>query len=395
MPSELPAGWIKRRLTDVVRFPAGQVDPRELPYREQPLLAPDHVESGTGRVISLRTAQSQGATSGKYIVTPGDVVLSKIRPALRKVALAEFTGTCSADMYPLRSCPDVLPEFLQAVLLSDHFSLFAGSLSGRTGIPKVNRADLASYEMLIPPKSEQLKIVDVYGSLTEVERSTEVTIEKLQALRAAFLEQLLSVGHRPLSEVIVSGPQNGLYKPAESYGQTGTPIVRINSFSGGPSDLTRDLLRVSASPDEVRRYQISVGDLLVNRVNTQELVGRSTVVSRLVEPTVFESNIMRCKIAIGEVNPRFLEAWMSTSAVKAHFLRRAKPAVSQASINRSDVYSCPIPKLGIDEQNSFLLRLDALSEEVVEERVKLEKLHRLKQGLVDDLLSGRAISSTQ
>ncbi|MFJ2764693.1 restriction endonuclease subunit S [Streptomyces prasinus] len=200
MSFELPEGWTERRFTDVVSLPTGQVNPQAMPYREQPLLAPDYVESATGRIIALETAEAQAASSGKYVVRPGDVVLSKIRPALRKVALAQFEGTCSADMYPLRPLPGLLPRYLHAELLSDRFSAFAESVSGRTGIPKLNRSDLSSYSICVPPESEQYRIVEILEAATEAERATEAAVEKLRALHRGLANDLLS-GRKHVVEV--------------------------------------------------------------------------------------------------------------------------------------------------------------------------------------------------
>ncbi|GAA0350385.1 restriction endonuclease subunit S [Streptomyces blastmyceticus] len=186
------ADWHQRKLTDIVQLPTGQVDPREMPYLDQVLLAPDHVESRTGRVIGRESARAQGAMSGKYIVRPGDVVLSKIRPGLRKVVVADFVGTCSADMYPLRPTGEVLPEFLWAELLSETFSKFAESVSGRTGIPKLNRKDLSSYVMVLPPLADQRRIIEVLKGIMEEERVAEVSVAKLRTLKQGLADDLLS-----------------------------------------------------------------------------------------------------------------------------------------------------------------------------------------------------------
>src|SRR4051812_29288905 len=101
-----PSGWRNVGLLDVADVASGQVDPRELPYRDWPLVAPNHIEEGTGRLLPAPSASQQGAISGKYLFAPGDVLYSKIRPYLRKVALPRFSGLCSADMYPLRTKGD-------------------------------------------------------------------------------------------------------------------------------------------------------------------------------------------------------------------------------------------------------------------------------------------------
>src|SRR5258708_33790838 len=117
--SDPPRDWNQRRLADLVRIPNGQVDPRIEPFRSQILIAPDHIASGSGHIIQRETAASQGAISGKYQIFAGDVLYSKIRPALRKAARADFSGICLADMYPLRPSAEIDSGYLLNVILSD------------------------------------------------------------------------------------------------------------------------------------------------------------------------------------------------------------------------------------------------------------------------------------
>ena len=76
----IPEDWDARRLMSVARIPTGQVDPRDEPFSSMILVAPDHVEQRTGRLLEKRTASDQKAISGKYLFAPGDVVYTKIRP---------------------------------------------------------------------------------------------------------------------------------------------------------------------------------------------------------------------------------------------------------------------------------------------------------------------------
>ncbi|MBF8186266.1 restriction endonuclease subunit S [Nonomuraea sp. K274] len=185
-------GWPIRRLIDVADLPVGQVDPRSEPYRSRILLAPDHVEPGTGKILKRETAEGQGASSGKYEIQPGDVVFSKIRPALRKVALVDFIGICSADMYPLRPGKDILSGFLFSTLLGEHFSRYAENVSGRTGIPKVNREDLAGFFLPLPPIKEQQRVVEIVDSFSDQERSLDRELAKLGNFKQGIVDELLS-----------------------------------------------------------------------------------------------------------------------------------------------------------------------------------------------------------
>jgi type I restriction enzyme, S subunit len=157
--SEASKRWRSRPLIDCVDIVSGQVDPKEEPYLSMFLVAPNHIEQGSGQLLGTETAAQQNSISGKYLFEPGDVVYSKIRPNLRKCFIATFQGLCSADMYALRPKPDEIEaRYLLAILLGDHFTSFAVSRCVRTGIPKINRAELSEYALPIPDLKVQEKI---------------------------------------------------------------------------------------------------------------------------------------------------------------------------------------------------------------------------------------------
>src|SRR5690554_2672178 len=114
----IPVEWEVKPFNDCVSIVEGQKDPRKFPYKEWILIAPDHIESKTGRLLETKTAFEQGAISGKYEFQSGDVIYSKIRPYLRKAVQVNFSGLCSADMYPLRPKELLTSDFLFLVILS-------------------------------------------------------------------------------------------------------------------------------------------------------------------------------------------------------------------------------------------------------------------------------------
>src|SRR6185312_1419346 len=122
---DVPAHWQLKRFQRCVDIREGQVDPEDSRYSNLPLVAPNHVESGTGRFLGTESAAEQEAESGKYLCTAGDVLYSKIRPALRKVIVAPDNCLCSADMYPLRAKAGLTNSFLFWTILSEYFSALA------------------------------------------------------------------------------------------------------------------------------------------------------------------------------------------------------------------------------------------------------------------------------
>jgi type I restriction enzyme S subunit len=158
---EIPQHWQLKRFKFLVRINSGQVDPRKTEYRDQLLIAPNHIESGTGRLLNLQTAHEQGADSGKYSVTHGQVIYSKIRPNLRKASIAPTDCLCSADMYPMMPLTkDLSTDYLLLLLLSQPFTKFAVDTSMRVAMPKVNRESLANCRLWYPDTAEQSSILE-------------------------------------------------------------------------------------------------------------------------------------------------------------------------------------------------------------------------------------------
>ena len=156
---KVPAAWHVGKFRHYVSVRSGQVDPEDENYSEMALIAPNHIESGTGRLLQTETAREQSAESGKYWCDAGDVIYSKIRPGLRKATMAPFDCLCSADMYPLKGQGQLSNKYLFWYLLSEPFSIFAVQESMRVAMPKLNRETLADAYVPLPPPSEQALIV--------------------------------------------------------------------------------------------------------------------------------------------------------------------------------------------------------------------------------------------
>ncbi len=188
----IPKDWEVKPLLSTVHIATGQVDPKIEPYKFMVLVAPDHIESRTGRLIKKVTASEQKAISGKYLFNPKDIVYSKIRPYLRKAILAEFNGLCSADMYPLTPLNDVCPAFIFFVLLSDDFSSFTETVSLRSGIPKINREELAEYSIALPPLPEQEAIAQALSDADAAIAELDRIITKKRNIKQGAMQQLLT-----------------------------------------------------------------------------------------------------------------------------------------------------------------------------------------------------------
>ncbi len=159
--------------------------------------------------------------------------------------------------------------------------------------------------------------------------------------------------------MIVEGPQNGLYRPSSDYGR-GVPILRIDGFYDGAVVDLATLKRVGISPSESQPFELAEGDIVINRVNSLEYLGKCALIPKLAEPTVFESNMMRLRVDTSVIHPRFLTQVLQTPELRSQILGRAKRAVNQASINQQDVGSFRVPLPPLSMQREFVARVAAI-----------------------------------
>ncbi|WP_254216919.1 restriction endonuclease subunit S [Synechococcus sp. CCY 9618] len=188
----IPESWEVVAFIDSVSIKNGQVDPRQNPFVDMMHVGSENIESDTGRLVKLCTNGELKISSGNYYFTPDDVLYSKIRPYLNKVALPDFEGTCSADMYPLRSESHFIRDFLFYYLLSDDFKKAAMSFQDRTGIPKINRAQLGSINLACPAKEEQSGIAEVLFTCDSRRDLAQRKKSQLQDLFRTLLHELMT-----------------------------------------------------------------------------------------------------------------------------------------------------------------------------------------------------------
>ncbi|WP_313127819.1 restriction endonuclease subunit S [Stutzerimonas nitrititolerans] len=150
------------RFADIAVLDAPMVDPRVDEYIDLIHIGPDRIEKKNGKLLPALTAREEGLISKKFLFDDRYVLYSKIRPYLRKCAIAEGVGLCSADMYPVRPVEGfATKEFLWMLLLSDYFTAYTESLPARANIPKLNREELEAFTLSLPDYSQQLKFSSI------------------------------------------------------------------------------------------------------------------------------------------------------------------------------------------------------------------------------------------
>lgn len=184
------AGWTRVAFGDVVRLSKARVADPEAVGIER-VVGLEHIEPGDLRI--RRWGDVADGTTFTTLFRPGQVLFGKRRAYQRKVAVADFEGVCSGDIYVLepandRLMPELLPFLCQTDAFFDHaVGTSAGSLS-----PRTNWTSLASFEFLLPPIQEQARLVEGMSAATEAIYRFDEAISKyepiIQSIFAGVIE---------------------------------------------------------------------------------------------------------------------------------------------------------------------------------------------------------------
>ena len=400
----VPDGWRLVRLGDVASLRSEQVMPVDGDHR--PYIALENIVLG-GQLNGYGKADN--SVSNKTVFRKGDTLYGKLRPNLRKVVRADFSGVCSTDILAVFPSDQMNGLFLSHLCQGD--SLHEHAMRGVAGtkMPRTSWKHLREFRFACPPLAEQQAIAAALDSIVDAIERTDAVIAATERLRDTLLHELLTrgvpgwhsewkeapgIGTIPadwdvvrLGDKIDDGPTNGIYKPESDYG-SGIWLIRINDFVPGALVKTDGFQRIQASQEEVARYAVRKGDILINRVNSLSHIGKSVLIPHLSEPTLFESNMMKLRLC-GDVNSEFAANVLLSKGSHQHFISRAKKAVQQTSINQQDVSEMPFPFPPSEEQQAIAAMLNGVDEAIESGRTEREKMIAMKASAADALLTGR------
>lgn len=191
---------------------------------------------------------------------------------------------------------------------------------------------------------------------------------------------------------VVASMKNGIYKPASEYADDGVPCLRMYNIDGG-GIAWRDIKRMRLTSQEQEDYGLREGDLLVNRVNSRELVGKSAYVPASIEPSVFESKNIRVRLALDRVEPKFINYQLLARGSR-HFANNAQQVVGMASISQGQLADFPIALAGLPEQRHLVAEIETqfsrLDESVAYLQRVASNLRRYERATIESVVGAAA-----
>jgi restriction endonuclease S subunit len=237
------------------------------------------------------------------------------------VAVAEFDGICANTTFVLEPKGDeLLPELLPFVMQTDSFNTHAVKQSRGSVNPYVNFRDIAWYEFSLPPRKEQRRIAEILWAADEAHTRLQNALLETESLKRTALTRFTTkgigasrfketeVGNIPSSwEVrsvgeLLSLCQYGLSIPIQ---ETGTyPMFRMMNIVDGVV-VKNDMTSVDLPLQEFEKYCLKKGDILFNRTNSADLVGKVGIY-RMEGSDVFASYLVRLSANESRILPEYL-----------------------------------------------------------------------------------------
>lgn len=223
--SALKSGWRHVSFGDVVRLSKARcADP--LADGLDRFVGLEHLEPGDLRI--RRWGNVADGVSFTSVFKPGQVLFGKRRAYQRKVAVADFAGVCSGDIYVLESLDAnvLLPELLPFICQTDAFFEHAVGTSAGSLSPRTNWMSLADFEFALPAMAEQRSIVSVLEVVDQSIRALEDANAFHNKLIEAFIHEEFqrfdaNYTHKPASALMRRVTVGIVVKPADLYVKQG------------------------------------------------------------------------------------------------------------------------------------------------------------------------------
>ncbi len=313
-----------------------------------------------------------------------------------------------------RSDSGLSPWFFYRWLSTEQVQAYlSASSEGTTGLNNLSHSFFKAMAIPVPPPNEQYAISRILDAVDTALERTGAAVERARKVKRAVVQRVFTEGLRgelqrktaiglvPRSWQVVSVSsvvgnfQYGLSVPMEHKGRL--PILRMGNIQDGGVVLA-DLKYVNLPEKVISPYVLRRADVLFNRTNSQEWVGKVGIY-RHDTPSVFASYLIRLVPDPLKVDNYYLGHVLSSYSAQCRIKRYATPGVQQVNINATNLgkvlIPVPIGEDGLREQRDIAALLEAADAVLRSHEPLLAAQQSLKASLMHDLLTGRVRVSSE
>jgi len=316
-----------------------------------------------------------------------------------RTAVIKEPMACSQSVAIMIPSTELLPEYLHYNLSNRYLEI--RNLTGDLDRSGLNLSIVNDIKIPIPEVGEQNKINEVLGVVDSAIELADRVIARTERLKKGLMQQLLTRGIRhteykdtPIGKIPAKWQTMKLrdvlelcqYGLSVKFGNKGKyRILKMDDIENGVA-FPDNAKYVDLDEKTFTHFQLEKGDILFNRTNSYELVGRTGIFT-LDGDYTFASYLIRLRPKKELVDPQFLTFYLIYSNDRLRQL--ATRAVHQANINATNLQSFTIIIPSLSEQKKAAEIIVTLDRKLELERNEKAKLESIKQGLMDLLLTGK------
>lgn len=324
----------------------------------------------------------------------GQVLFGKRRAYQRKVAVADFDGVCSSDIYVFESKdPNVLlPELVPFILQSEGFYQYAVKTSAGSLSPRTNWTHLANYEFPLPPVDEQRRIADLLwaadDTITEHQNLLS-TLEKLELSLVAKHTQAKDNWQKKQIREFADVSYGLTVDPSRRKTKTERPYLRVANVWRNSFDFS-EVKNIGFVEGDDKRFSLQVNDVLVveGHANIDE-IGRAAIWLGQIPECLHQNHILKIRVHNEkEVHPKFLLIFINSPFGKSYMRSRSKSTSGLNTINSTVLNTMEIPIPSYKEQEEILEMIGEVENTREVTNAHLENSLALKKQLLSSSLSG-------
>jgi type I restriction enzyme S subunit len=354
------------------------------------------LDEARGVIVAGEARQYRSVAKGYTAFQDGDVLFAKITPCMEngKAAVARKLigglGFGSTEFHVLRPGPRLDREYLFHWIRRPDFRRQAKAhFTGTAGQQRVPTSFLEGVRLPLPPLDEQRRIADILDRAARIRRlrwQGEETAR--QIVPALFAKTFGEPGSNPRGWPVepfgnlLSGCDYGTSTKSVD-DPNGIPTIRMGNVTvDGRLDLT-SLKYFPADSENWSRYALEKGDLLFNRTNSKELVGKMGLWDGGME-AVAASYFIRVRVDTLKILPEYAWAYFNTPFMKKRLFETARGAIGQANINAKELRAFPlaIPPMCLQdefvEQAASLMRIGERQAQAVRREEQIEAALRAR-----------------
>ena len=403
----LPWDWQVKSIKEVT-LRAYQRDPGRQPNKTFRYVDVSSIDNTLFKIRSATEIKGSEAPSrARKDIRVDDVLFATVRPKLKRVALVpqSLDGEIASTGYcVLRSdSVKIEPSFLYNCLLTDWFIDSMGKLERGANYPAVRDSDVYRMKIPVPPIEEQKKIAAVLGTVQRAIEEQERLLQLTTELEKSLLHKLFTEGLRgepqkmteigpvpeswevvPLGENLTEAQYGLSTKGAEAEQYA---LLRMTNQQKGRI-VPVNLQYVALTAGQFEKFRMQKQDILFNRTNSFDLVGR-TAIFDLEGDFVFASYLIRLRTDSERLRPYFLNHYLNSDETQARLKSIATRAISQSNISATRLRGFLVPVPDPKEQDEIVAMINSIDQKVVFHDLKKRQLEDLFRTLLHQLMTAQ------